>query len=196
MIEDIAKFIDFNPKMHDDNKIINEFIHKYENTYLWINNKLTKIVSILQNPDTGIWELNENILNIESIREFTPKTGLYFDNNWLIYLYRVPKRQWKKSFAFKENYDAIILQPKKTILSSKTLVNFITDKNTDYAKESAIYNNNVYLHTVTVGTVDRKTLLIQDRYQKEIEELWKQYKVISVANHLQKPLDNEEQVPF
>jgi hypothetical protein len=186
MWDKIARFIDYDENRMSHEQIREEFNHKYANSWVLINGEPTQVI-ILKNRNDGnaeLWITNTKgeatkLPKLLTIARFTPKTGLYSNSKYLLYLYRIPNRQWTKGFALGANYASHLLEsPDK--FEDKDLLELILNPETIYSPESVIFKNNIYLHWKKIGTYNEMTQrlhLKDDHFKKEIEEIWKPYKV-------------------
>jgi len=101
----------------------------------------------------------------------------------LIYLYRLPKRQWIKSFSIGANYNALVLQ-QETADTPPTSWNTVFTADHVYQKETIIYKDIVYLHWLPVGKVIDDTIFVSNKnFIEEVKELWSpQFQIILDAN--------------
>lgn len=85
---------------------ISEAKGKYQDTFMYVNGKLTyveqisdeKMVVIYNGDDGEHSVLRSN--HIESLDVWLPLTGIYMIHGSPVHLWKIPKRQWKKSFSW------------------------------------------------------------------------------------------------
>lgn len=186
MINKIAKLLDFNLDVMGIDNIIEEFNHKYKSSWVLLDKEPIFIHKLSHKLD-NTYELllsklekqAEQVTNIKAIENFLPKTGLYANSKDLIYLYRLPNRQWTKSFSIGANYAYKRLKGVNRF-DDYTLVNILTNPDTIYEKETCIFGDCVYLHWKKVGIFNepRQTIYVTDnRFIKELNELWPQFQI-------------------
>lgn len=197
MLQQIAELIDFDPKVFIGQQIVEDFNHKFQKSILKIDGK-HHIISILEDRKVrcGVELIlhtldaygdAHTVKHINRIERVLPQTGLYSSNKGLLYLYRLPKRQWIKSLSINNNYKTFILDHGDQGEAPDIWDTVLID-NPTYAKETLIYKNNVYLHWKKVGKIqDSKIYVTNEKFFEEIKELWKQYPIIlGAAPQLQK----------
>lgn len=199
MLKQIAEFIDYDVDRFSEGDILTEFDHKYRGSYIKLNNTLGKFIKFtlgkgiyFRNSTTGIESI---VKHIDSIEAYHPKTGLYMNKGSLVYLHRMPNRQWIKSFSPGNNYTAYWL----SFGDIEDVATLLSNPDTEYAEESIIHNNKIYLLWKEVGvanTAARNIHLYNDTFIEEIRELWKQYRVTLDAPPQQKPMDENLIVDF
>ena len=197
MLNKIADLIEFDPNRFSSDAIITEFNHKFVESILKIDGAYHKVTGLLvENGKPLLWTISksneaENKLKaITTIEKVQPKTGLYSSKHGLLYLYRLPKRQWIKSLALRKNYEAQELALNEN--SRPTIYNTVLIDNAKYDKESIIHDDVVYLHWRAVGrVVEGDTILVTNPiFLEEIKELWNsQYRIILDANHQPQKVD-------
>lgn len=184
MLQEIAELIDFDPKVFIEQQIVEDFNHKFQNSILKIDGK-HHIISILEKNAGKLVLLTldaygdaHTVKHINRIERVLPQTGLYSSNKGLLYLYRLPKRQWIKSLSINNNYKTFILNHGDQGEAPDIWDTVLID-NPTYAKETLIYKNNVYLHWKKVGKIqDSKIYVTNKNFFEEIKELWKPYPII------------------
>jgi hypothetical protein len=201
LIDSIAKFMDFDRKKVTDAVIVTEFQHKYQHTIVKINNIYHTIQVVddallyAQELETGMGQVYKEIDSIESVN---PPTGLYASEHGLLYLSRLPYRQWKKSLFVGENYNITVLKRGKT-KESPNLVNTVFSKEHEYQLETIKYEDEIWLGWIKVGVFDKDDGIIRlekPTFKEEITELWTQYPVILGLKPQPKPMDVELMLDF
>ena len=194
MLQQIADLVEFDRERFSEDQILEDFNHKFHNSVLKIDGQF--LTASLANKKNGIVFLHAfnnkgeelAITKAKTIEKVRPPTGLYSSPKGLLYLHRIPKRQWIKSFSLNNNYRVIALKKGKEGSIPAVFDTILVDTPT-YAKESMIYDNDVYLHWAKVGKVVNDTLYVTNKnFFEEIKELWnQQYQIILDAdNQLQK----------
>jgi hypothetical protein len=186
MLKKIAKFIDFDLARMGAGPAIEEFNHKYAGSWCLVNKQPTFINKLKPDVHGNIRLIVSNLDGttitldkIDSIDTLAPKTGLYANKDSLIYLYRIPNRQWTKGLAFGANYSYKRLLGARN-LSDINAVKLVTDPDISYAKESLIIDDRVYLHWKQVGTFNeesQKIHLTNNHFLRELQEIWPQLQI-------------------
>lgn len=193
--------MDFDRKKVQDAVILTEFQHKYQHTLVKINNIYHTIqvfdnnLLYAQELETGNRQAYKEIDSIESV---LPPTGLYASEHGLLYLHRLPYRQWKKSLYLGENYNITVLKRGKT-KESPNLVNTVFNKEHEYQPETIKYQNEIWLGWIKVGVLDKDDDIIRlekATFKEEITELWTQYPVILGLKPQPKHMDVELMLDF
>lgn len=193
MLQQIADLVEFDLNRFSEGQVLEDFNHKFQNSILKIDGTYLK-VSHLERLEKELLlyavdkEDNEiKIKELKTIEKVLPKTGLYSSKYGMLYLYRMPKRQWIKSLKIGANYDIHTLMAG---VNDKipTIWNTVLAEEHEYNKESMIYRDIVYLHWTKVGKVVDKTILVtKEKFIEEIKEIWnQQYQIISDANNLRR----------
>jgi hypothetical protein len=195
LIDSIAKFMDFDRKKVQDAVILTEFQHKYQHTVVKING-IYHTIQVVDNNLLYAKELETDLgqiyKEIESIESVNPPTGLYASEHGLLYLSRLPYRQWKKSLYVVENYSITVLKVAKG--KSPHLINTVFSKHNEYHPETIEYQGEIWLGWVKVGVLDKDDGIIRvekPTFKEEITELWTQYPVILGLKPQQKRMDAE-----
>ena len=206
MLKKIAKLLDFNIERMGVGHIIEEFNHKYRNSWLLINNTPMLITKLKTNMEgktvllaSSFTARSHIVENVESIQAVHPKTGLYANGDTLIYLYRTPYRQWTKGFALGQNYKYSVLEDNGKDIYDTTVAKIALSPESDYAEESLIFQDKVYLHWKKVGTFNEPTETIHlsnNRFLKEIEELWKPLAVTLDAKYHKNVMEEKLMLDF
>lgn len=191
MLQAIAKLIDFDPNIFDHGAIIEDFTHKFARSWVNIDGEYYRINALYQDDDDNYKlkcsDIDDDIQYIQvnrirKITPFMPETGLYKSKYGLVYLSRVPARQWLKSYAEGKNYK---LTPLAHGIGDglPNTRNTILDPASEFHRETMIDSSNqIWLHWRRVGTLDRHTIYLDnDKFLKEITELWPQYQITSGA---------------
>ena len=183
MLKKISKFLDFDPERVDKNLILDEFNHKFGKSWILLDGLPTYIIELCINeegsPVLVIVKHKEQATTIHdftTIENFSPKTGLYSLEDTLLYLKRIPHKQWRKGFSIGSNYEVISLKGRE----KQGSIDIIVNPKTNYNTETIIHKKELYLHWKYIGNVDniKKTItLFNNHFEKETKELWKQYKV-------------------
>lgn len=189
MLDVIAKLVDFDPRRFDTGQIIEDFHHKFSNSWVIIDGEFQRVNNLYQDDDdafilkTTDLDGDNQYLKVDRIREIKkhmPKTGLYKSEYGLLYLHRVPARQWLKSYAEGKNYRITPLSgvnpnTKNTVLNDES----------EYHPETMLdAYHRVWLHWKQVGHLvprEHTIYLDSDKFTKEIQELWPQYRITSDA---------------
>lgn len=193
MLEVIANLIEFDPDVFEDSQILEDFNHKFLNSWVNIDGKFQRVISLYQDDDeqyvlkTSNLEGDSEYLKLNRIRKITkhmPETGLYKSKYGLLYLARLPARQWLKSYAEGKNYRLHALAQGKDGGTPNTR-NTVLNPDSEYNRETMIDDyNQVWLHWRNVGTLDKRShtiYLATNTFIKEITELWPQYQITSGA---------------
>jgi len=192
LIDSIAKFMDFDRKKVRDDVIVTEFHHKYQHTIVKVNG-IYRTIQLLENDLLYVKELdgiNLMLDEIESIESVNPPTGLYASEHGLLYLSRLPFRQWKKSIYSGENYMVTVLKRVKG-KDSPHLVNTVFNKHNEYQPETIEHQGEIWLGWIKVGVFDKEDGIIRlekPTFKEEITELWTQYPVILGLKPQPKPM--------
>jgi len=115
MLNKIADLVEFDLDRFSPDQVIEDFNHKFSGSILKINDKYYKVDTARYKNGAVILYLYTQegkeiiITQAHSIERVTPKTGLYASDNGLLYLYRMPKRQWIKSLSIGNNYRIEVL---------------------------------------------------------------------------------------
>lgn len=171
LLKAIYKLLDFDEGTPKD-LVLDEFDKKFGNTYCLVNGRI-ETIAFLRNGSLLTRYKEENCLYNEdtpvTIEPFLPETGLYQNGSTqLYYLYRIPNRQWKKSFHT-ENYRVAALYGSFTSFSDL----FETCK---YKKESTLFKNIAFIHQVAVGIyTDIGIKIVNKHFLDEAKELWPLY---------------------
>ena len=196
MLYKIADFIEFNPNRQGLAAVIEEFNHKYANSWLLLNGTPHLIHQIKQNGQkliaSPMGELSKDYTDIKSIQNITPKTGLYANKERLVYLYRIPNRQWTKGFSTGNNYQYKSLAKDANVKGDVNIIKHLFDPTTRYHPESMIFDGKVFLHWQKIGYTDNNSGKIHvnnNRFIKELEELWPQYRITLDAHNPPKDMD-------
>lgn len=199
MLNKIAKFIDFDPNRQGAGAIIEEFNHKYKESWLLVDGKPTLIHKFSFNGEnfsltmTPLGKMADQYLEITTIEPFVPKTGLYGNKDGLIYLHRLPQRQWTKGFCLNKNYISKTLV-KRDGIRDINVIKHLTHNETQYAAESIIHSEKVFLHWKRVGDFKLDTGKIHLKnnvFLKELQELWPQLPITLDAVHQSKPMEEK-----
>lgn len=200
-IDLLAKLVDFDQNYFSPHDIIDEFNHKYGNSFLNVDGvpfhiKRASIQEDEDHEDDNDYVLLEtymgdNIRQVLEIAPIHPPTGLYASKRGLLYLYRIPQRQWIKSFSPNRNYGV------NTLLGDPTVMNTVLVRNPKYAKESIIHDNKVFLHWKYVADLSNGMITMKNKhFTKEIKELWPQYRILLAADPLPGQQDADLQLDF
>jgi hypothetical protein len=183
MLKKISKFLDFDPERVGTGLILDEFNHKFGNSWVLLEGLPTLIKDLYINeegfPILRIIKHKEEatiINDFTTIENFSPKTGLYSLEDTLLYLKRIPNKQWRKGFCMGSNYEIIQLKGR----DRQNSIDIIINPKTKYNTETIIHKKELYLHWKYIGNVDnikRTITLFNNHFEKETKELWKQYKV-------------------
>lgn len=191
MLQQIADLVEFDLKRFSPEQVIDDLNHKFHNSWLKIDGKYYKFRNAgfsrnLPYLDLELDGADITLKELKTIEKVLPKTGLYASKESLIYLYRVPYRQWIKSLAIGQNYKTKILVNKHPL--GPALFNTILIPNPTYAKETIIYDNKVFLHWKEVGRVEEGTIVVTDNlFFEEVKELWKYEYQISLEAKRHQP---------
>lgn len=86
------------------NLAISEGKSKFQDTYMYLNGKLTYIEQISEERIVTIPNQGDHTSvrgrDIDSIDVWLPLTGIYMIRGNPVHLWKIPKRQWKKSFSW------------------------------------------------------------------------------------------------
>jgi hypothetical protein len=189
MLNKIADLVEFDRERFSEAQIIEDFNHKFHRSILKIDGEY-RTVSLLQSRARGLTldVFNEKgdelgIKYLKTIEKVLPATGLYSSDKGLLYLYRIPRRQWVKSLSLNQNYKVQMIE-RGPMGEVPSIYDTVLVDNPRYAKESLIHNNNVYLHWKRVGKVKNGALVVTNKnFLEEIKELWNtQYQTITEAD--------------
>lgn len=108
MLQILSKLTGFNASFFTITEVVKEANRKFGQTWLIINDKIMPISSFgsdyIEVTNLGIIPGSQ----ISSIKPWMPEPGIYLnseDDRKFLYLHRIPKRQWLKSFSIGNNYD-------------------------------------------------------------------------------------------
>lgn len=170
LLKAIYKLLDFEENVPPE-LVKDEFKKKYSDTLCLINGRLELIRNYRNDTLFTRYKDIECVYTDTpiTIQPFLPETGLYQkDQTLLFYVYRIPQRQWKKSFH-SDNYKIV------NIYGS---CNYTIDifETCTYKKETTIFKNIVFIHQVAVGILKGIVIhVINNHFYDEIKELWPQY---------------------
>lgn len=196
MLKKIARFIEFDLKRLGVGAVQEEFNHKYKDSWLVINDKLMLVAGLhvrgvrVELHASPVGEGGLILEDIQSIAPFNPKTGLYSAPEGLIYLHRVPARQWTKGFKIGKNYQhktLIRANPNRDV----NVVKLLNHKDVQYHPETQLFQNKLFLHWKHVGDFKEETQklhLKNNHFIKEIQELWPQLQITLDAVSPKKPM--------
>lgn len=179
-LEVIAQFMDFELKQY---KLIQEeFNHKYTGTILKINGEYTRISGCSCTPNNCVI-YGINTYDPISIEEWNPEVGLYlYKNKELVFISRLPERQYLKSFKSGANYSIERLNS----IGPKQRAAEFNPNELQFQGIHCIFNNTLYLFKHEIGLVDKKTIyLFPDyfkKFNKDIEELCPNYNITSLTS--------------
>lgn len=171
-LEVIAQFMDFDKKSIA--LIEAEFRHKYDGTILKINNKYVTISGINIEKDM-IYTIEFGGMIPNTIEEYNPEIGLYATKTNLIFISRIPQRQYLKSFKFNANYQLTRLDG---------IYGIFNPEKYEYKGICTIFNSKVFLYKKQIGIAENKTIYLYppyyDKYKLDVKELCPNYKIISL----------------
>jgi len=157
-------------------KPMEEANRKLRKTYMIVNGIVLK-VSDFDIPYNIIHYINPNSgdvehVKVDTLQVFLPETGLYpLSNGQLLYVNKVPKRQWNKSFTF-EYYSADNIgemNPKATKYRAKeqVLTEICYSKPSDIAID---YTGNIYYGSNVIGVVlnSKEVICNHQQYEQEL----------------------------
>lgn len=179
MWQQLSKLTGFNSDLFTANETVKEASRKFVGTWCVINGELNLIQDIT--PE-GILTNNTNFEpeDIETIETWMPETGIYESEKSYYFLNRLPKKQWKKSFAAGENYEITPIFVKKQRTNSIPGLfddernNPDIDRNWILVHDFLIYK----FHVVGKATYGIITVLDHNFYQ-EVKDKWhKRYQII------------------
>ena len=183
MFKKLGKFLDLDLNRMGEALILDEFNHKFSRSWVLLDGIPTNIIKLFVKetgePVLTIVKHKEKVTNIQdftTIENLSPKTGLYSLEDTLLYLRRVPYKQWTKGFSPGNNYEIIPLRG----LDKQSNIDIIFNPKTSYNAETIIHKKDLYLHWKCIGNVDankKHITLFNDHFEKETKELWKLYKV-------------------
>lgn len=194
MLKQIADLVEFDLDRFTEEQVVTEFNHKFSGTILkvdgkyititYLKNRVGKLSLYWMSPEFK----EEVITKLTTIEKVMPKSGLYASEHGLLYLHKLPKRQWLKSFKIESNYNLLVLATHRGEL---TLFNTVLVDNPIYQKESIIYRDKVYLHWKVVGELFDGIIHVTNKnFFEEVKELWnQQYQVTLEA----KPRQQKEE---
>ena len=107
MLQLLSKLTGFNEDFFSHSEIIKEANRKFGDTWLIINGEPKYVISfegdyIRLTTGDGQTMLPQEL--VQSIEPWMPEPGIYQTGNGYIYLHRLPRRQWLKSFSLGNNY--------------------------------------------------------------------------------------------
>jgi hypothetical protein len=190
MLQILSKLTGFNLDYFTHSEIVKEANRKFSQTWLIVNGEILWV----NNFGVDYLECNQGMLlehQVQSITAWMPEPGIYpsnKENDEYLYLHRIPRRQWLKSFSMGQNYDYKPLTPIDTI-EVKALYNYwkLTqeeegDKNWLFTQKFLVYKIHV------VGYIVDLTIVVTDAaFYSEVFDKWhKHYKII-----LAKPLRDQ-----
>lgn len=202
MLDVIAKLVDFDPDIFSHQAIQQDFEHKFVGSWVNIDGKFFRVVHLYHDDDEDYvlkvadLKADNHYLKVSQIHKITkhmPETGLYKSKHGVLYLSRIPARQWLKSYAEGKNYQIHLLTRNGDTVPNTH--NTVLNPESEFHRETMIdHDNNVWLHWKKVGKLDKRTYQINlqdDTFSKEIQELWPQYRITSGAEPQPVPLDGE-----
>lgn len=162
--------------LQSDNLCFEEARKKFTDTYMLVNGSLAKIKAI-QWTDKKLVIENKGKLEevyVKELEPFLPDTGLYRldSSGQALFVIKVPKRQWLKSFS-ETYYDyANVGQNKSGFTYSKhwhLFSDMSKSKRMDFFVDADKY---IWYHTRKIGYVkDSNTLICEDsRYIQELKD--------------------------
>jgi hypothetical protein len=183
MLDSISKLMDL-PK--DSPILIDEFKHKYRGSWVYINDELHFLEDcnkIYIKTMAKLFKASE----IKSIVSYNPPVGIYsIDTSFYMYVSRLNKKQWVKSYAPFKNYSL-------SFLENTNDLNFENLKPADclFHGEIALSPNALYIRNKKLGIktrIDRIQLVTDTFSIEEIRDLWK-------TNPLLPPIQELEILP-
>ena len=165
-------------------EIIQEANKKFGGTFVIVNGELTQLQSI---NDSVLYTYGKALAEdeVESFEPWMPKAGIYHsDINDFVYLYRLPRRQWLKSFAFDSNYRWIKLTkhfPSPTNIFS---LENVPSNAVDDSRQWLFKDKNLIFKWLKVGEIVTNewvdTIKVTEPifYQEVFDKWHKQYKII------------------
>lgn len=126
MLQILSNLTGFSLNDFEPSEVVKEFSRKYLDTWVEINGKLEQIILVHSNKiSTNVNEYYSH--EVKSIEVWMPPAGIYHTGiNSFVYLYRLPKRQWLKSFSLYNNYHYIDITKTNPGLGIRNLWDFTT----------------------------------------------------------------------
>lgn len=184
-LEVIAQFMDFDPKQY--RLIQAEFVHKYKDTIIKVNNTFIKVANcICTSTNCTIFGTNGSY-DPEKIEEWNPEVGLYvYKKNTLLFIQRIPERQYLKSFKIGANYLVSILEKTNYRVLGEMDANEL-----EFKGMCCTFNNYLYLLHKKIGLVEENTIYLFPEYYNnflnDVKELCPNYNITLLdASLLQK----------
>ena len=132
-----------------------EFLAKYGNTWVYVNDVLVRIITEGCN-ETRLSTDKEEFTDIYSIKPFHPKIGTYFNPKDNIYLYikKYADRQYKKSFC-NSTYGVEVLSDKKGLAAKPKT--YFTQNLTEliYLQPLILVDEFVYYKNLCLGKITK-----------------------------------------
>lgn len=178
---------DSNPDYFTHTEVIKEANRKFSQTWLIINGSL-ELVSEFSHDTINVIVDGENkiIYDVDSIEIWMPEPGIYpISKDKYVYLHRIPKRQWLKSFSPYQNYSAIPIGSANevTVFSSKH-IDFMFN-NWEHSKSDnwlCLNDYIIYKFHVVGKVLDGMTIQVTDTaFYQEIFEKWHRNFQITLA---------------
>lgn len=168
-------------------EIIKEANRKFASTYMLVNDKLEYIETF---KEDSLRTIDETVIlyeTIYSLKAWMPKAGIYKLGETFVYLCRLPKRQWLKSFSLHNNYKIFHFTTLKHVeLDIEALYYDSLERFSAISKdrEWLIYNNQIVYKYHVVGIL--KSNLYSDiiyitdpKFYQEVHDKWsKQFKIM------------------
>lgn len=166
--ECILKLMDFSEEESDLAQ--SEFNGKYVGSIVLINDKSYELVhnltsSYLETSNT--YYANEKVHSIKAVH---PKVGLYTIGENLIYVYKLQKRQYTKSFCLDQTHKMVLLDSGPIPYKTEDL--FSHGK---YHGETAEHKGYLWIRWKPVAEIShelKKIVVTNNAFTPEIEELW------------------------
>ncbi len=166
--ECILKLMDFSEE--DSDLAQAEFNSKYVGSFVLINNKDYEYIHNLTEDYLETQRTYYYNNKITSIKAVHPKVGLYTIGKNLVYVSKLQKRQYTKSFCVDQTHKITLLQNAPVPFKTKDLLTL-----GEYHGETVEFNNYLWIRWMPVAEINhelKKIIVLRNAFTPEIEELW------------------------
>lgn len=179
---------DSNPDYFTGADILKEANRKFASTYLIINDNLEYV---LEFRGGQILVDGATIETVRNIQPWMPEAGIYKCGELShIYLHRLPKRQWLKSFSLNNNYAFIEVNDHPREFNIHAMYEDWRD-NTKQDRNWMFKHNYLIYKFHVVGKVDKNNIKIEvtdSNFLQEILDKWNKHFAITLTG---KPLGQD-----
>lgn len=187
--ECILKLMDFSEE--DSDLAQAEFNSKYVGSFVLVNNQSYEFVHNLTNEYLETSRTYYYNYKITSIKAVHPKVGLYTIGENLVYVSKLQKRQYTKSFCVDQTHKITLLQNAPVPYKIEDLLTI-----GEYHGETVEFNNYLWIRWMPVAEINhelKKIIVLRNAFTPEIEELWNRQLRYSLV--FQHPNQNMKQQP-